>query len=133
MRIGQAAAQAAVNVQTLRYYERRGLVPAPDRRASGYREYGPAAVDRVRFIKHAQSLGFTLDEIADLLALRVSAETACAQVEAQAARAVARIDEKVDQLTRMRAVLTQLAAACQRQDLTGDCPILHALEHPTCL
>ncbi|HWZ58676.1 MAG TPA: heavy metal-responsive transcriptional regulator [Gemmatimonadaceae bacterium] len=133
MRIGQVAAQAAVNIQTLRYYERRGLMPAVERRESGYREYDPTAVDRVRFIKHAQALGFTLDEIGDLLALRVSADTACAQVEARAELAIARIDEKVDHLTRMRAVLGRLATACQRQDLTGDCPILHALEDAPCL
>jgi Hg(II)-responsive transcriptional regulator len=132
MRIGQVAAQAAVNIQTLRYYERRGLMPTVERRRSGYREYDPTAVDQVRFIKHAQTLGFTLEEIGELLALRVGAGSACAQVEARAEAAMARIDEKVRQLTRMRAVLGDLATACQRQDLTGDCPILHALEEPRC-
>ncbi len=128
MRIGQVAAQAAVNVQTLRYYERRGLMPATDRRSSGYREYEPAAVARVRFIKHAQALGFTLDEISELLTLRVGSNSPCARVEASAERAIARIDEKVDHLNRMRVVLTDLASACRRQDLIGDCPILQALE-----
>jgi DNA-binding transcriptional MerR regulator len=117
-----------VNTQTLRYYERRGLVPAPARRRSGYREYDGSTVSRVRFIKHAQALGFTLDEIAPLLALRVDADTACAPVEAQAKGAIGRIDAKIADLQRMRAVLSRLASACRRQHLTGDCPILNALE-----
>jgi DNA-binding transcriptional MerR regulator len=70
MLIGQVAAAAAVNVQTLRYYERVGLLPRPARRASGYRTYTRDTVQRVRFIKRAQELGFTLGEIADLLAQR---------------------------------------------------------------
>jgi len=105
-------------------------MPAAARHSSGYRDYDPAAIDRVRFIKHAQALGFTLDEIAELLALRVSAKTACPQVEAYAEHTIARIDEKVDQLNRMRAVLTHLAASCRRRDSTDECPILQALEEP---
>jgi Hg(II)-responsive transcriptional regulator len=130
MRIGEAAARAAVNAQTLRYYERRGLLPAPARRRSGYREYDRGAVSRVRFIKHAQALGFTLDEIAGLLALRVDGKTACAQVEGRAEGAIGRIEKKITDLRRMRRVLTRLAAACRRQHLTGDCPILQALDAP---
>ena len=128
MRIGEVAARAALNAQTLRYYERRGLVPAPARRASGYRDYDGGTVSRVRFIKHAQALGFTLDEIAALLALRVAADAACAPVEARAEGAIARIDSKIADLKRMRTVLARLATACRRQHLTGDCPILTALE-----
>ncbi len=130
MRIGQIAAQAAVNIQTLRYYERRGLLPAPSRQPSGYRDYQPDAVNRVRFIKHAQALGFTLDEISQLLALRVTSERACARVESRAEAAIDRIDERLAHLQRIRDTLSELAAACRRQDLTGDCPILHALEKP---
>jgi Hg(II)-responsive transcriptional regulator len=128
MRIGQIASQASVNIQTLRYYERRGLLPSPGRGSSGYRDYEPDAVDRVRFIKHAQALGFTLHEIAELLALRVRSDRACARVEARGESAIARIDEKLAQLHRIRDALTRLVTACRRQDLTGECPILHALE-----
>ena len=71
MKIGEFAHDAGVNVQTVRYYERRGLLPEPDRRPSGYREYGPDALDRLHFIKRAQELGFTLTEIRELLALRL--------------------------------------------------------------
>jgi MerR family copper efflux transcriptional regulator len=123
MRIGQLAAQAAVNVQTLRYYERRGLVAAARRQASGYREYDADAVTRVRFIKHAQGLGFTLDDIAELLE-----NTACPEVQARAERALARIDGKLAELERVRAILTELTAECRRQGLKGDCPILRRID-----
>lgn len=123
MRIGQLAAQAAVNVQTLRYYERRGLVPATRRKASGYREYDADAVGRVRFIKHAQTLGFTLGDIAELLELR-----ACPEVQARAERAIARIDGKLAELERMRTILTALTAECRRQGAEGDCPILRRID-----
>jgi len=123
MRIGQVAAQAAVNVQTLRYYERRGLLPAAERRASGYRDYDTAAVARVRFIKHAQALGFTLGDIAELLE-----NTACPEVQARAERAIARIDGKLAELERLRTILTQLTAECRRQGVKGECPILHRID-----
>ena len=123
MRIGQLAAQAAVNVQTLRYYERRGLMPVTRRQASGYREYDADAVGRVRFIKHAQALGFTLGDIAQLLE-----NTACAEVQSRAEQAIARIDSKLAELERMRAILTQLTAECRRQGLNGDCPILRRID-----
>ena len=80
MRIGEVAAEAAVNIQTLRYYERVGLLPAPDRHPSGYRSYARDAVRRVRFIKRAQELGFTLAEIGELLALRLDPRTPAAAV-----------------------------------------------------
>jgi DNA-binding transcriptional MerR regulator len=123
MRIGQVAAQAAVNVQTLRYYERRGLIPATRRQASGYREYDADAVGRVRFIKHAQAIGFTLDDIAELLEPR-----ACPEVQARAERAIARVDAKLQELARIRAILAQLTAECRQQGLNGDCPILRRID-----
>ena len=78
--IGQLARQAEVNVETLRYYERRGLIPEPPRKESGYRQYPPDDLARIRFIKHAKELGFTLKEILDLLTLRVDPETSCDDV-----------------------------------------------------
>ena len=128
LRIGEVAAKAAVNVQTLRYYERRGLLAAPSRRASGYRNYDSAAVERVRFIRHAQDLGFTLAEIAELLALRVSGGAACRDVERRARATVARIDQQLVAFRRMRAVLVSLAKACSSRTPTGPCPILSAIE-----
>ena len=91
--IGQVAEQTGVTNDTLRYYERRSLLPAPGRSPAGYRQYGPESVRRVQFIRRAQTLGFTLEEITDLLALRASPE--CAAVEADARAAIARIEQKM--------------------------------------
>jgi DNA-binding transcriptional MerR regulator len=128
MRIGEIAARAAVNVQTLRYYERRGLLAPPARRASGYRDFDSAAVERVRFIRHAQQLGFTLGEITELLALRVEGGAACADVERRARATIARVDRQVAALRRMRTTLVRLAKACRSRAPTGDCPVLSAIE-----
>ena len=131
MRIGEVAARAAVKVQTLRYYERVGLLPEPTREDSGYRAYDMHAVRRVRFIKRAQELGFTLAEIADLLALREEATQSCAQVEARASLTVARIAEKIHDLERMRAALALYVVACQTREPVSECPLLTALEAQT--
>ena len=130
MRIGELAALAAVNVQTLRYYERLGLLPQPARRTSGYRAYATDSVRRVRFIKRAQDLGFTLGEIADLLALRERSVSACEQVEARAAATLHRIDEKIRDLESMRGALFQYVTTCQRREPLGECPLLCALDRP---
>lgn len=126
--IGQLARRAGVNVETVRYYERRALLPEPPRTRAGYRQYSPDAVRRIGFIKQAQELGFTLREIADLLALRVDPETNCEAVEAQAVHAITRIDAKVAELGRMRAALRKLVKACDARRSTDDCPIIEALE-----
>jgi MerR family mercuric resistance operon transcriptional regulator len=83
LRIGQVATLAGVNIQTLRYYERRGLVREPERRHSGYREYPPDTVALIRFIKRAQDLGFSLREVADLLHLREDRQSSCVDVSAR--------------------------------------------------
>ena len=128
MRIGEVAARAAVKVQTLRYYEQVGLLPEPTRSASGYRAYDIHAVRRVRFIKRAQELGFTLAEIANLLAFRDDAGRSCAQVEARATATVDRITEKIHDLERMRVALSRYVAACQTREPVSECPLLTALE-----
>ena len=127
--IGQVAEQTGVTTDTLRYYERRSLLPAPGRSPAGYRQYGPESVRRVQFIRRAQTLGFTLEEITDLLALRVSPALECAAVEADARAAIDRIEQKMDQLARMRDALHQLADACRTRAPTAECPILDALDH----
>lgn len=129
--IGQLAERAGVNIQTVRYYERRGLMPRPSRTRAGYREYRPEAADRLRFIRRAQELGFSLEEIAELLALRVKHASACAEVEARARAKIAVVDRKIAELQRMRSTLERLAAACEAHEPTSECPILEALEdHP---
>jgi MerR family mercuric resistance operon transcriptional regulator len=128
LRIGAVAEAAGVGVQTLRYYERRGLLSARDRTAAGYREYAPDAVRRVVFIRRAQAMGFTLDEIRALLALRVREPGRCDQVKKSAEIARARVREQLTALRRMDTVLAGLIRACDVRAVTEECPILAALE-----
>lgn len=128
MTIGALARSADVSVQTVRYYERRGLLGAPRRRASGYREYDRTSLDRLRFIRRAQQLGFTLREIGDLLALRLDPDTTAADVKARAAEKIDDIDRKLHDLARIRDALVHLAGRCRGgRGPTGDCPLLDAL------
>lgn len=126
--IGRLARQAGVNVETVRYYERRGILPDPPRTASGYRTYGPDAVRRLHFVKRAQAIGFTLDEIVDLLSLRSDPRRNCDAVEAGAEHAIARIEAKLAELERMRRALTDLVEDCRARRASDDCPILATLE-----
>lgn len=125
--IGKVAAQAGVNVQTLRYYERSGLLQPPPRRVSGYRAYGPDAVHVVRFIKQAQRLGFTLGEISDLLLLRAGTAGSCADARNIAELKIADIDRRIAQLAAMRTSLQELVATCGAGKRTG-CAIVEALD-----
>jgi len=126
--IGAVAAQAGVNIQTIRYYERRRLLRAPKRRASGYRVYSTDAVRRVRFIKGAQELGFSLDEVAELLRLRDDRRSGCASVRTAARTKIGEIEEKVNRLRRMKKALAVLVRSCASDGSTRECPILEALE-----
>ena len=128
LRIGQLAKAAGVHVETIRYYERCGLLPDPGRRAAGYRVYPAEMVARIRFIKRAQQLGFSLKEIAGLLALRIDDVTTCEQVRTQAEAKLAEIDEKIADLQRIRSALATLAAACAHGGPAGECPLLDALQ-----
>ena len=129
--IGQLAREAQVNVETVRYYERPRLIPEPPRRASGYRQYSGDAVKRIRFIKHAQELGFSLKEISELLTLRVAPDTACEDVRVRAEGKIAEIEEKIQALQRMKRALGKLVVACRRRDPTSECPVLEALDSPS--
>ncbi len=130
MKIGELAGRAGVNVQTIRYYERRGLLPDPDRRPSGYREYEPQVLERLHFIKRAQELGFTLTEIGELLALRLDPRTPAAAVKARAEAKIADIDRKLHDLERIKHALVHLAGRCRGgRGPVGDCPLLDALGH----
>jgi Hg(II)-responsive transcriptional regulator len=126
--IGEVAKIVGVNIQTVRYYERQKLIPAPPRRESGYRQYPEERVRYIRFIKRAQGLGFTLREIAGLLALRVGPDTTCGDVKMRAEEKIADIEGKIRTLQKMREVLTELAASCSGSGSAGECPILEALE-----
>ena len=126
--IGELAKRSQVNIETIRYYERRGLIPNPPRRASGYRQFTQEAVIRIRFIKHAQEVGFTLKEISELLSLRVDPKTSCVDIRMRAEEKIEEVDEKIRGLEAMRKALHQLKAACKGRGPTSDCPILDTLE-----
>jgi MerR family transcriptional regulator, copper efflux regulator len=124
---GQLAKQAQVNIETIRYYERRGLLPEPPRRESGYRQYAPQDVAYLQFIQRAKRLGFSLSEIAELLALRVDPETTCEDIRTRAAHKIAAVEAKIQALARIKEGLQRLVASCSGQGPTSACPILEAL------
>jgi MerR family transcriptional regulator, copper efflux regulator len=126
--IGEVAAQAKVHVETLRHYERRGLVARPPRSVSNYRRYPQDAVRRVQFIKRAQELGFSLTDIRGLLALRASPEAECGEIRAHAEAKIKAIDAKIDSLMAMKSALSSLVAACSGQGPVTECPILESLD-----
>jgi Hg(II)-responsive transcriptional regulator len=129
MLIGDVASEAGVNIQTLRYYERRGLIPAPKRTASGYRQYSDEAVRLVTFIKRAQELGFTLREVQQLLKLRTPGPKRRDAARAAAEAKVRDIDAKIRDLGAMRTALMQLVGTCACSGGSAmTCPILEALE-----
>jgi len=128
LKVGEVAKQAGVNLQTIHYYERRGLLPKPPRTGSNYRAYPEDAVLRVRFIKRAQELGFTLKEIKELLSLRAAPRTRCADVRERAEAKVQDIDGKVRTLQAMRKALTKLIGECSGSGPVSQCPILEALD-----
>ncbi|MDT8342642.1 MAG: MerR family DNA-binding protein [Longimicrobiales bacterium] len=128
LRIGALAEAAGVGVETLRFYEREGLLPDPPRTGSGYRRYPPDAVRRVRFIRKGRALGFTLAEIRDLLELRVTAAEPCHEVAARARRRLAAVEARLRELNRVRDALEALSRACEANRETGECPILDALD-----
>ena len=129
MRIGEVAKQAGVNIQTLRYYERRGLLPRAQRGASGYRTYDPDTVGLVRFIRRAQELGFTLREIGELIQFRQVPRQGVA-VRTLAAAKLEDIERKIHQLMAMRDALGVIVDACECENDTMTCPIIEALEDP---
>ena len=129
MTTSEVAERADVNIHTVRYYEKRGLLPEPPRTSAGYRQYDPEHVSHIRFIKRAQDLGFTLEEIGELLELRAE-PGAGSDVRAKTAEKVREIDAKISDLQRIRAKLVELGEACEHHGSPEDCLVLHALEEP---
>jgi len=127
--IGKVARRAGVNIETLRYYERQGIIPRPSRTMSNYRVYSEDTVRRVRFVKRAQELGFSLKEIKELLSLRATRGMDCDAVRYRALAKIEGIDEKIRALEAMRGVLGKLVEECSvtKGPLT-QCPILESLD-----
>jgi len=129
---GEVAEKADVNPETLRYYERKELIPKPPRSDGGFRLYDESYVDRLRFIRRAKELGFTLAEIKGLLDLRVGEETTCQDVKVQAEEKLDEVESKIQDLKRIHQALSTLAAACDGESTpTSDCPILDAIGDDT--
>lgn len=127
MRIGEMAAQAGVPTATVRYYERRGLIAEATRTPAGYRQYGEETARRLRFIKHAQELGFSLEEIQQMLELRVEDPAACARVEATTRRKIRAVRQRLTELKRLELTLQELVGSCEQHGRTEPCPILAVL------
>lgn len=126
--ISRAADEAGVGVETIRFYERKGLIEQPPKPQSGYRVYSGEVVERIRFIRQAQELGFSLRETDELLSLRADPDTDCADVQTQALAKLAEVERKMAQLRTIRSALKELIAACpKRGPAAGRCTILEAL------
>lgn len=125
--IGEVAKQAEVNVETLRYYERRGILPIPPRSGANYRRYPETAVQQARSIKRAQGLGFSLNEITPMLFLRNNPKTSRAAVKARPEAELVDIEKKIERLTEMQDVVAQVTTLCDGKWSIGGCPILQAL------
>ncbi|MCI0462003.1 MAG: MerR family DNA-binding protein [Gemmataceae bacterium] len=126
--IGQVARRAGVGIETVRFYERQGLLEEPPRKESGYRQYPADVVSRLRFIKRAKELGFSLREIKELLALRFDPDTTCAEIRQRATAKIADIEAKLRDLQRMKQALVKLTQACKGSGPLWECSILEALE-----
>jgi MerR family copper efflux transcriptional regulator len=126
MKIGELARRTGVGIDTVRYYEREGLLQKAPRLASGYRSYGEGDMKRLRFVRRAKALGFTLPEVRELLALSAQ-DGDMSRLRAAASAKIADVDEKLSELGRIRAGLATLLDACPGHGRLDDCPILNAL------
>lgn len=128
MTIGRVAEQAGVGIETVRFYEREGLLAEPNRSASGYRLYDAEVVARLQFVRRAKELGFTLNEIKELLSLRVDATTSRHDMRAKAEAKIEDIESKIKTLQRMKKALTGLIQECGAKGDGSECPILRSLD-----
>lgn len=126
MSIGILAAAAGVNIETIRYYQRKGLLAVPERSRGAIRRYRPADLDHLRFIKAAQRLGFSLDEIAGLMGLGNGAD--CGKARAMAEHRLSDVRARLADLRRMESALTHVVARCSAAQPTTECPLIAALQ-----
>jgi MerR family transcriptional regulator, copper efflux regulator len=125
--IGRLAERAGVGVETIRFYERQGLIAEPRRTAAGYRQYAPGEVSRLRFIRRGQELGFSLSEIRELLALRAQASAGCSDVRLRTQQKIESIADRIRDLERMKHALMELRDACDGEGPLSECPVLEML------
>jgi MerR family transcriptional regulator, mercuric resistance operon regulatory protein len=122
--IGKLAKELAINSETIRYYEREGLIQQPKKPAHGFRLYSDAIADRIRFISKAKALGFSLKEIKAL----ISMDGNCQQVESMGLKKLALIREKIADLKRLEKVIAEMTSECQKNKDPADCPIINSLK-----
>jgi len=127
MKIGELAERSGVSVQTVRFYERNGLLPEPVRTRSGYREYGPHDVHRLRFIRRAKELGFTLTEVGELLDLRVDPRRPADDVRDRALQKIHTTRAKIQDLERIHGALQRLVDRCEAHGSPDECALMHAI------
>jgi MerR family mercuric resistance operon transcriptional regulator len=126
--ISQVAKRGGVNIQTIRYYERQGLLAPTSRTEAAYRIFSAESVRRIRFIKRAQELGFSLKEIKDLLSLRIDAHTTQADIRTRTQTKIADVEQKIFHLQAIHASLLRMAEDCSGCGSLKDCPILESLD-----
>lgn len=132
MKIGELSRTTGTNIETIRYYERIGLLPAPDRTAANYRSYGDAHRSRLAFVRHSRDLGFTIEEIRSLLDLSDDPTRECDEADRIATRHLEQVEEKIAQLTLLRDELTRIVGRC-RGGIAADCRVIEALgDHRHC-
>lgn len=122
--IGNVAKLCGVGVETIRYYEREGIINQPKKSTETFREYPEDTIHRIRFIKRAQELGFSLDEITELLSLRVKGSGSCSSVKSKAEQKIAQIEEKIADLKQIQSALKKVKDSCERQAPGEKCPVL---------
>jgi Hg(II)-responsive transcriptional regulator len=128
MRIGEIAKQVGITVEAIRFYEKQGLIPPPKRNESGYRDYPEGAVQHVSFIKRAKELGFSLKEIKELMSLQYSPGTTCGEVKKQAEVKILDIEQKIEDLQKIKLVLVDLVSVCPGQGPISECPIIGSIK-----
>ena len=132
MKIGELSRATGTNIETIRYYERIGLLPAPARTDANYRSYGAGHRSRLSFVRHSRDLGFTIEEIRSLLDLSDDPGRDCSEADRIATRHLAQVEDKIAQLTLLRDELTRIVGRC-RGGLAGDCRVIEALgDHRHC-
>ena len=130
LKIGEVAKRSDVGIETIRYYERQGLLAEPNRRPSGYRQYDESVVSRLQFIRRAKELGFTLSEIKELLGLWFDVNTKCVHVRQRAERKINDIEDKIRSLQRMKRSLKKIVSQCENRDAVNECPLWLGLDEP---
>jgi len=129
MKIGEVAKQSEVGIETIRYYEREGLLAEPQRKPSGYRQYDGSVIARLQFIRRAKELGFTLAEIKELLGLWFEANTRCEHVRQRAGQKITDIEEKISSLKKMKQMLKKVICECESRASIDDCPLLEGIDN----